>query len=201
MEFAVISKKEDRLNFDGPSIAELLSQFQRNPAYKTLLDLRNKRTVHLYQSFNTDRTTIKLSCLLFDNVTTSELAEQELEYLEGEMDWLEPGDRTAAAPRRQARMMLRKAARFQEETKILRDEKVLIPFQWHDGMACMFQPASISVFGDITYLGTSKMNDLAHESRERHPYIPLSSFLPHSVSVASEKMFLKTSSRMIYQSE
>jgi hypothetical protein len=153
----------DSSSMDGRSVAELLKRIRTNPEYKSLLDLRKKRSIHLFQGFTVDATLLKLSCLLFDHVTITELAKSELEYLDDAMSYLESGGRTARPIRLHARAMIRKARHFQEETKILRDEEVLAPFQWQGGRASMFQPASLvdPLNHEFLFLGDSEMNALA----------------------------------------
>ena len=155
--------RRERSDFDGPSVASLLSDLRERPESKSFVELRKKSSMHLYPGFEAGPTAIKLACLLFDHITINELSAAELDYLDHEMDTLEGGTRATAPLRRQARLMLRKALRFQDETKILRDEDVVVPIQWEGGLASMFQPASVGLAGQLIFLGGSEMHDLANE--------------------------------------
>lgn len=68
-------------HFNGYSVAALLRKMQEEPSQEPLIELRNKRSIHLYEGFHVDPTALKLACLLFDHVTTTELTLEEIEYL------------------------------------------------------------------------------------------------------------------------
>jgi hypothetical protein len=134
----------------------------KSPSKGHLLTLRSRSFPHIYPGLSADPTALKFLALMFEKVTITELSPAEIDHLHGCIEDPDSDPKDGAIKRR-VRALLNKAARFQQETDVLRTEGVLEPMQWEGGLASLFQPASLSIGGQLLFLGESEINDLAQE--------------------------------------